>query len=1676
MNKLLFISLFTLLFCSRAQGQPCWGNGVQLFSQYDVDNLKSISQGCTSVVGSVSIYGPNIMNLDSLSWITSIGGSLWISPNAQLTNLQGLSNLTDVGGHVNISGNAALENLTGLDHLQTIGGRLILDDNAQLSNIDGLNSLTSIGEDVYISNNPLLLNVDGLSNLTTIGHTVSIGLNNALVSLSGLDNLVRIGGDVYLNLMDNLLNLDGMNQLDSIGGTLYISECNQLSSISGFQNLKSIGGTLSCGLNNSLTSFSGLGNLDALGDSAIIFGNPLLTEISVLKNLSSIKGLIVGANPKLSNLSGLQNLVTVEGNLVIGQNESLPNLSGLGQLATVGGNLRFNGNGVNNYAGLENLKTVGGNVYINEYLALTSLTGLDKLASIGGALEFNSCHNLLNLKGLDSLKSVGGSLKIYGVGSLVNFQGLENLTSIGGNLDLYSNEKLANFKGLDSLKSVGKNIIIFANGAMTSLDGLENLNSASGRVSVTYNSVLSDCVVEWMCHQLDVSPDSVFIDNNAIGCNSALEVMTQCDLPPGQCLPYDITFNSQTAVDQFAINYPGCKEIIGDVVIDGPDITNLDSLIVLTALGKQLAINSTNLSELSGLDSLKSVGKDIFIQANGVLKRLKGLENLDSIGGRLNILGNPMLSACAVAGVCDKLSVAPDSVYIFSNAVSCNSPAEVKAECELQPGQCLVNGINFYNQASVYQFTINYPGCKEIIGDVFIGGSDISNLDSLSVLTSLGGGLDISETKLANLSGLENLTSIGGVFRMSNDGSITQLNALGNVTHIGGGLDLNNLPMLTSLAGLENSTFPSGASLYIANNSMLASLDKIGVFSSVIYCAISHNNTLHDLSGLETVDSIFGLYIGINASLNDLTALGNAHISSSCNVGNNTALTSLAGLENMVSLGSLEITGNPALTDLNPLSNLKQVAYCNISSNEALTDLSGLENIDSIGSLIITNNALLTNLTALGNAKGATACRITDNLKLTSLAGLENLDSLYILHIDNNPLLVNLEGLNNVANANYCTIADNITLSSLSGLENLKTANSLEIYSNPALINLEGLNSLHVVGSFYIYNNANLNSLAQFNSLDSMGRLRIYQNPALTNLNGLDSLKKLVYGWDSTGIATNLWIENNAVLTDIHSLQNLSLVKSIQINGNHSLSNCAIYPVCNRLATEPDFVLIENNAPGCNDPFEVETQCGGTIVSVTVLMDPDGDCQPAGAPAPHLLVHFTSPTQSVFRETNVAGTTRFILPAMDTFSLKLPQVLADKWGICEKRYLLQSTAGHDSISAFLLLKPLNQCPELTCNLSLPSNFRSCFTSANVQVSTRNSGTVLAEAVRTAIVIPPVLELLASIPLASGQNGDTLFFELGDLNPFETGTVQLTVKTKCDTFLLGQTLCWEAFSGFDNPCPNTLPAFSEIKLSASCLGDTLVRFILKNIGDAPTQGLHTYTILRNETVVQSQNFSLVNQQNRVVDVPADGATYRMEATKFDNGALTATALENCNGLTPGQINAFWLDEGPLEYDFDCRQVIGAYDPNQKTAVPTGAGQSHYITANRPIQYTIDFQNTGTDTAYRVLLRDVLPAGFDLNSFRPGISSHPCTWEIRGNLLEVLFSPIALPDSNVNEPGSRGFFSFELDQMPDLLDGTTFFNTASIIFDFNPEIVTNTVFHQIGQLTVALYEPKQAPRLW
>jgi len=75
---------------------------------------------------------------------------------------------------------------------------------------------------------------------------------------------------------------------------------------------------------------------------------------------------------------------------------------------------------------------------------------------------------------------------------------------------------------------------------------------------------------------------------------------------------------------------------------------------------------------------------------------------------------------------------------------------------------CLPYGITFTNQTQIDNFQTNYPNCSEIEGGVEIGeygySTNITNLDGLSVLTTIEGELDISfNPALTSFSGLDNL-------------------------------------------------------------------------------------------------------------------------------------------------------------------------------------------------------------------------------------------------------------------------------------------------------------------------------------------------------------------------------------------------------------------------------------------------------------------------------------------------------------------------------------------------------------------------------------------------------------------------------------------------------------------------------------------------------------------------------------------------------------------------------------------------------------------------------------------------------------------------------------------------------------------------------------------------------
>jgi len=1167
-----------------------------------------------------------------------------------------------------------------------------------------------------------------------------------------------------------------------------------------------------------------------------------------------------------------------------------------------------------------------------------------------------------------------------------------------------------------------------------------------------------------------------FNESIYVGFDSTFNTISAADAPGLSCLPDGLLLSSQTEVDSFPVMYPDCSRIGGGLTISGADITDLTPLSSLQAVGGTLTIiTCPGLKSLAGLHHLASVGGSVLVQNMDSLISLAGLNKLYKIGDWLQVLYCPQLPALA----------------------------------------------GLENLIRIGGLTVS-------------GNSMLSSLADFSRLREFNGSLEVNDCPmLTNLTGLDSLQTIGGnVFLFSTDAGLTDLTALRNLRRVGSDLAIS-LPLLTSLQGLE-SLDSVGAALRIWSCQALLNFQGLNHLLTVGNLDVYNNNVLQNMDGLDSLTHIqWDFNIVYNPALSDFTGLENLqHVGHDFYVQSNISQTSFQGLgnlktigntlgvvlmdslSNMIGMGTLDSIGgdfyvreNPVLASFDGLTALRYVHgnFMVQEQNPAVKNFVGLENLRHIGSDFTPGDSAQ-NLTGLDRLEflGGTFLLAKN---FNSFAGANRLAHIGgSLTINKLPQFLDFNGLNalKTIGGDLQLLSDWPNETSFAGLDSLETVGGVLDFSQAYLRRLVGLGRLKMVGSdlkisyqlenfhemvnlqtiggeFYVGAHDSMSNFLGLHQLDSIGgNFSIDHFDRLTTLAGLENLR---------AIGGDFWLQSSYGLSSLSPLKKLESVGGyISIFANQALAECSIYALCERLAKDPggNTIYIALNAAGCDNNAVVAAACNAhpTSVHARVLVDENGDClaDAGDTPLPNVPVLLqNSPGSHIeFRPTDSTGLVAFEYFSYLPLSLQLPGAESDFWEPCQSEIGLALTSNSpDTLLATFLMTRKTQlfCPELTTTLALPSNFRSCLTLSEVQVSTQNTGSDRASEVQTAVIVPPVMEVLNTEPSPDFVSGDTLFFESGELHPFQFSVLKLQVRTRCDSFLLGQTLCWEAFSTLKNPCPTTLPAFSEIKLSAACLADTAVRFTITNIGDAPTQAPHEYRVIRNAETFQTANFSLTAHESLLVDLPADGATWRMEATKLDGGTLTAVALENCKGLTPGYINAFWLEKGPAEYDFACREVIGAFDPNQKTAVPTGAGPDNLLEQNITLQYTIDFQNTGTDTAFRVLLLDILPPNTDATTFRPVFSSHPYTWQIRGaDSLEVLFFPIMLPDSNVNEPASHGFFTFDIEQKPDLPDGTVFENTASIIFDYNPPIVTNTVRHTIGRLTVAVDEPQQHAILW
>ena len=162
--------------------------------------------------------------------------------------------------------------------------------------------------------------------------------------------------------------------------------------------------------------------------------------------------------------------------------------------------------------------------------------------------------------------------------------------------------------------------------------------------------------------------------------------------------------------------------------------------------------------------------------------------------------------------------------------------------------------------------------------------------------------------------------------------------------------------------------------------------------------------------------------------------------------------------------------------------------------------------------------------------------------------------------------------------------------------------------------------------------------------------------------------------------------------------------------------------------------------------------------------------------------------------------------------------------------------------------------------------------------------------------------------------------------------------------------------------------------------------------------------------------------------------------------------------------------PVDNSVSIRQsIFGSYDPNDKQENLGGFITPAELSAEKWLNYTIRFQNTGNDTAFNIIIRDTLDTKLQWDSIEMVTSSHQYQANIKDSkYVKWTFNNVKLVDSIHNEPLSHGYISYRIKPKSTLVLGDTIRNRASIYFDFNPAVQTNT------QLTIVRTRP--VPVLW
>ena len=152
------------------------------------------------------------------------------------------------------------------------------------------------------------------------------------------------------------------------------------------------------------------------------------------------------------------------------------------------------------------------------------------------------------------------------------------------------------------------------------------------------------------------------------------------DTDPVTCGDEGYWAGSFTVYDELSIfDLAGCRYIQGDLVINDTSLTDLHGLEELRTVGGSLSIGyNPQLASVAGLDGLFEIDGELHIAGNDAVTDLGGLEGLFAVGGDLDIEDNSSLES--LDGLDGLAVLGGDELSVRYNTVLPTCEAEELAE------------------------------------------------------------------------------------------------------------------------------------------------------------------------------------------------------------------------------------------------------------------------------------------------------------------------------------------------------------------------------------------------------------------------------------------------------------------------------------------------------------------------------------------------------------------------------------------------------------------------------------------------------------------------------------------------------------------------------------------------------------------------------------------------------------------------------------------------------------------------------------------------------------------------------------------------------------------------------------------------------------------------------------